>query len=91
MKAYTDVFGKPLTKDDVMRAVAVTVRTGNPYPSNLQRQMKIGYGKAARLVSLLRDAGITSDLNTTPRTVILKDEVQATNAALRQLKKGRKA
>lgn len=90
MKAYTDVFGKPLTKDDVRLAAIVTVRTGNPYPSNLQRNMKIGYGKAARLVKLLRDAGVTTDLSKTPRTVILKNEEQAVNAALRQLKKCRK-
>ena len=90
MKAYTDIFNQPISKDDVRMAVAVTVRTGNPYPSNLQRRMKIGYGKAARLVKVLADAGVTSDRNKSPRYVILKDEVQATNAALRQLKKGRK-
>jgi len=90
MKTYTDLFNQPLTKEDVRLAVAVTVRTGNPYPSNLQRRMKIGYGKAARLSKLLYDAGVTTDTSKTPRTVILKSEEQATNAALRQLKKGRK-
>lgn len=91
MKPYRDVFGNPLSKKDVQTAVAVTVRTNNPYPSNLQRHMKIGYGKAARLSTLLYDAGVTTSTSKTPRTVILKDEIQATNAALRQLKKGRKS
>lgn len=90
MKPYRDVFGNLLTKQDVMTAVAVTVRTGNPYPSNLQRQMKIGFAKAARLVKVLSDAGVTSGASVSPRLVILKDEAQATNAALRQLKKGHK-
>lgn len=90
MKPYRDVFGNPLSKKDVQTAVAVVVRTGNPYPSNLQRHMKIGYGKAARLTTLLIDAGVATDNSKSPRTVILKDENQATNAALRQLRKGKK-
>lgn len=87
MKPYRDVFGNPLTKKDVKLAVAVAVQTGNPYPANLQRKMHTGYGKAARLSKLLSDAGVTSNVEG-PRTVILRDEEQATNAALRQLKKG---
>jgi DNA segregation ATPase FtsK/SpoIIIE-like protein len=90
MKAYTDLFNQPISKEDVKMAVVVVVRTDNPYPSNLQRRMKIGYAKAARLSKLLFDAGVTTDTSKTPRSVILKSEVQATNAALRQLKKGRR-
>lgn len=73
-----------------MHAVLVAVRSGNPYPSHLQRQLKMGYAKAARLVKVLSDAGVTSSAKASPRVVILKDEAQATNAALRQLKKGKK-
>lgn len=91
MKAYTDIFKQPIKKDEVSLAVAVVVRNGQASPSLLQRQMKIGYGKAATLIKLLADAGVVSDIANKPRVVVLKSEVQATNAALRQLKKGRKA
>lgn len=90
MKPYRDVFGNPLSKKDVIAAVAVVVRTGNPYASSLQRHLKIGYGKASRLSTLLYEAGVTTDTHKAPRSIILKDEVQAINAALRQLKKGKK-
>lgn len=89
MKKYRDVFNKPITKDDVRMAAKVVVMTNNPYPTNLQRHMKIGYGKAARLNDLLTESGILSEPDgSKPRFVILKDETQAVNAALRQLRKG---
>lgn len=90
MRPYRDAFGNPITKQDVMQAVAIVVRTGNPWPSNLHRKLKIGYAKAARLVKVLSDAGVTSEPDVSPQVVILRDEAQATNAALRQLKKGKK-
>ena len=90
MKAYTDIFKQPIKKDEVSLAVAVVVRNGQASPSLLQRQMKIGYGKAATLIKLLADVGVVSDIANKPRMVVLKNEAQATNAALRQLKKGRK-
>lgn len=91
MKPYRDVFGNPLTKKDVTAAVAVMVQTGNPNPSNLQRHLKFGYGKAARISGLLCDAGVTTSTSKKPRTVILRNESQAINAALRQLKKGKRS
>lgn len=90
MKAYRDIFGIPLTKQDVVQAVIHTVRTNNPYPANLQRQMHIGFGKAARLAKVLADAGVATATDSSPRTVLIKNEDQAVNAALRQLKKGKK-
>lgn len=91
MKAYTDIFKQPIKKDEVSLAVAVVVRSGKASPSLLQRQMKVGYGKAATLLKLMTDAGIVTSPSDKPRVVVLKNEAQAVNAALRQLKKGRKA
>lgn len=90
VKRYRDIFGIPLTKQDAVQAVIAAVRTNNPYPANIQRQMRIGYGKALRLTKLLADAGVITPSTSNPRTVILKNEEQAVNATLRQLKKGKK-
>lgn len=90
MKPYRDVFGNPLTKQDVKAAVAVVIQQDNPYPANLQRQLRIGYGKAIRLLSVLHHANVITGPDAKERGVILKNEEQATNAALRQLKKGKK-
>lgn len=90
IKRYRDIFGTPLTKQDATQAVIVAVRTNNPYPANLQRQMRIGYGKALRLTKLLSDANVITPADSTPRQLILKNEEQAINATLRQLKKGKK-
>ena len=71
MKGYTDLFGKALTKDDVSMAVMVVVRSGNPYPSNLSRKMRIGYAKARALTKVLCDAGvITSPDKDKPKVVL---------------------
>lgn len=92
MKAYTDIFNKPINKDDVV--LAVRVITGyhkNPTASLLQRRLSWGYGKVSRVYELLEDAGVVGlQRSNTTRPLILKDAAQATNAALRQLKKGRK-
>jgi len=90
MKRYTDVMGKPLTKEDVTHAVALIIRSGEPQPFTLVRGMKIGFGKAVRILSVLHQGNVISGPETKPRALILKDEAQAVNAALRQLKKGRK-
>jgi len=88
MKKYTDVFGKKLKKDDVRMATIVVVRTGDPDPMTLSRQMKIGYGKAKQLSQLLYDAGVVVDSTFKGTTILLKNEDTALNAAFRQLKKG---
>jgi len=89
MKAYRDLFGKKLNKQDVTQAVIHTVRSGNPYPAHLSRAMGIGYFKATRLVKLLADANVTSATDIKNRRVLLKEDA-ALNAAFRQLKKGSK-
>lgn len=97
MNAYTDVFKNPISVDDVRTAALLVVRIGKASPSVLQRQMQVGYGKAAKLIKILEDAGVISEAwsrrttaKSTYRSVILKNEDTAVNAALRQLKKGNK-
>lgn len=89
MKQYKDFFGNKLTKDEVVQAVIKTVRTNNPYPAHLSRQMGIGYFKATRLARVLADAKVASPMDAKSRRVYLKED-EAVNAALRQLKKGQK-
>lgn len=90
MKVYTDVFKKPLSVDDVRTAAAVMVQSKRPSMYTLQRRMGMGAGKAMVMVRLLEDAGVITELTKAhpDRTVILKSEPAAINAALRQLKKG---
>lgn len=89
MKPYRDVFGNPLTKTDVAAATRLIVRNGKASPSLLQRSFKWGYGKAAKITTLLEDAGVVGPVTDKPRLVILNNEDGAVNAALRQLKKGK--
>lgn len=90
MKVYTDVFKKPLSVDDVRTAAAVMVQSKRPSMYTLQRRMGMGAGKAMVMVRLLEDAGVITELTKAQpdRTVILKSEPAAVNAALRQLRKG---
>ena len=89
MKQYRDLFGKKLSKQDVVQAVIYTVRNHAPYPQRLARLMGIGYFKANRLAQLLADANVTTPMGSANRKVLLSEDA-AVNAALRQLKKGKK-
>jgi len=89
MKQYRDIFGKKLTKQDVVQAVIYTVRNHAPYPARLGQLMGVGYFKATRLAKVLADAGVTTPMDSPKRRVLLKEDA-AVNAALRQLKKGHK-
>lgn len=89
MKQYRDIFGKKLTKKDVVHAVIYTVRNHAPYPQRLARLMGVGYFKATRLAKVLADANVTTPMDSQQRRVLLKEDA-ALNAALRQLKKGYK-
>lgn len=90
MKPYRDVFGNNLTQRDVAAATRLTVQQGKASPSLMQRSFKWGYGKAARITQLLEDAGVVGPLTAKPRVVILRNEDAAVNAALRQLRKGKR-
>lgn len=88
MKSYTDVFKHPITKDQVITAVQLIVGTNDPRTMYITRRLGIGYGKASAIMELLEDAGVVSLVHNRKRTVILRSPDTATNAALRQLKKG---
>lgn len=91
MKKYTDVMGNPLTVDDVRIAVQAVVKYAKVTPLELHRATRWGTGKASHVLTLLCDAGVISKLDKDRvRTVILRNDDEALNAALRQLKKGRK-
>lgn len=89
MKQYRDLFGKRISKQDVVQAVIHTVRGRNPYPQALSRAMGIGFFKAKRLAQILADAKVTSPMDSQNRKVLFNEDA-AVNAALRQLKKGHK-
>lgn len=91
MKRYTDIMGHPLKREDVATSVREMVKAKRTGPTFLQRRISgMGYGKASRIVELLEDAGVVSLMpgGGHPRTLLLKNEDAAINAALRQLKKG---
>lgn len=89
-RKYVDIFKKPVSVKEVRLAVQVVVTNNNASASLLQRSMKIGFGKAATLLKLMEDAQVITPNMGTRRTVILRQQETATNAALRQLKKGNK-
>lgn len=90
MKGYAALIKKPLTKNEVRQAVAVTLSTGYVDAVILSSKMQIGFGKADQLAKLMYSAGIIVDSTMRGTVVILKGEPQALNAAYRQLRKGRK-
>lgn len=87
MKRYTDVFKKPLDKQEVATAIMVIIMGKTASPSALQRKMRIGYGKAATILQLLEDAGVVSKVDGKPRSILINRVDSATNAAFRQLRK----
>lgn len=92
MKIYTDTFKKPITQAEVRTAVVMILKRKQADPFMLGRTIKgFGPGKANTVIRLLEDAGVISEQNGAnylPRTILLKNEDAAINAALRQLKKG---
>ena len=85
---YVDVFKKPLAKEDVATAARLMVREKNTNTSLLTRRLRWGYGKALNIVMLLMDAGVIGPTMNGRRSLLLKQEDAAVNAALRQLRKG---
>lgn len=87
MKAYTDVFKKPLDKKEVATVVMVVVMQKTTSVVHIQRFVNIGAGKLNKILQLLEDAGVISS---EPRSILLNRVDAATNAAFRQLKKGKR-
>lgn len=90
-KPYTDVFNKPLSREDVTLAVRVILQSNQTTAGVLQRKLRWGYGKILRVYELLEDAGVVSPPGSNKmHSLLLRKEPEAINAALRQLKKGTK-
>lgn len=93
MKGFTDVFGKPLKKEDVAMAVQAVVMNGTINAVTLNRATKLGIGKSANILKLLEQARVVSPAHDGQRMVILRgfnNHASALNAANRQLKKSRR-
>lgn len=88
-KLYIDAFKKPITKEQVTHVIRVLMVKGMVQPITIQRATGLGTMKVSVIIRLLEDADVISipGLNGR-RSLYLRDEQQATNAALRQLKKG---
>ncbi len=68
-----DLFGEPMDDDDPLydQALEIVVQEGKASASYLQRRLKIGYNRAARLVEEMEERGIVGPANgSKPREVI---------------------
>lgn len=68
-----DLFGEPMDDDDPLydQALKIVVEEGKASASYLQRRLKIGYNRAARLVEEMEERGIVGPANgSKPREVI---------------------
>lgn len=83
---------KPLKPFVVSQATRYVLQSGQPYSMQLSRGTGFGIGKCKNIIALLVDAGVITSASkiTGERKIILKNESAAVNAALRQLKKGKK-
>jgi DNA segregation ATPase FtsK/SpoIIIE-like protein len=59
--------------DDMMKdAVAVVIQTGKASTSLLQRKLRIGYGRASRLIDIMEEQGIVGPADgAKPRQVLV--------------------
>lgn len=71
--AARDLFGEPIGDDDPLydQALQVVVQAGKASASYIQRRLKIGYNRAARLVEEMEERGIVGPANgSKPREII---------------------
>ncbi len=87
---HTDVFGKPLKKEDVALAVQATVMHSQITTILLNRHTRLGIIKSANILRLLEQAKVVSAPKDGNRTVLIRNQAGALNAALRQINKGRR-
>ena len=92
-RPYTDAMRNPLTTGDIQFAIQVILARldRSISPMALHRPTRFGIGKASNILTLLCDAGVVGKKQPGGyRMVLLRNRPEAVNAALRQLKKGRK-
>ena len=68
-----DLFGDPMEDDDPLydQALEIVVQAGKASASYIQRKLKIGYNRAARLVEEMEERGIVGPANgSKPREII---------------------
>ena len=68
-----DLFGEPMDDDDPLynQALEIVVQRGEASASYIQRRLKIGYNRAARLVEEMEERGIVGPANgSKPREII---------------------
>ena len=68
-----DLFGDPVDDDDPLydQALEIVVQAGKASASYIQRRLKIGYNRAARLVEEMEERGIVGPANgSKPREII---------------------
>ena len=68
-----DLFGQPMDDDDPLydQALEIVVQSGKASASYIQRRLKIGYNRAARLVEEMEERGIVGPQNgSKPREII---------------------
>ena len=68
-----DLFGEPMSDDDPLydQALEIVVQAGKASASFIQRRLKIGYNRAARLVEEMEERGIVGPANgSKPREII---------------------
>lgn len=87
-KKYKDTFGKDLKTADVEAAVRLICQTKKPTTMLLTQYLKFGVAKSNKILKLLDDAKVTTTNEQGERVLVLRGAPAATNAALRQLKKG---
>lgn len=68
-----DLFGEPMADDDPLydQALDIVIQAGKASASYIQRKLKIGYNRAARLVEEMEERGIVGPANgSKPREII---------------------
>ena len=69
----SDLFGNPMSDEDPLydQALEIVVQAGKASASYIQRRLKIGYNRAARLVEEMEERGIVGPANgSKPREII---------------------
>lgn len=89
VKKQDEMFSKELKSEDVAQATRLIIQYKKPTTMLLTRYLHFGISKANRILTLLEDAKVLVKNSNGERTIILKGDA-AVNAALRQLKKGKK-